>query len=388
MLLNKINKQAGAVSLFVVVFSALLITIITVGFIGLMVRNQRQASDNDLSQSAYDSALAGVEDGKRVTLRYMECLNDSTVTGCSDIMSWIENPDIQTCTNLVRDLYGVTLEDEEIKVKSANNDDLNQAYTCLKININTPDYLGFLEKDGSKLIPLIGTGSYDNVKLDWFMPKDLETGSVATIPPFGTSNEKLMLDNNDWVNIPSVMRAQLIQYSNTGSFSLDQLDNNVGATNSNTNTLFLYPSDSVTNSVDLMDDKRRDTSSNILKQVSCEENFEVDGASGYACTATLLLPDPINGDKANRVAYLNLTAFYSQANFKVSLFDGSNLVNFKAVQPEIDSNGRANDLFRRVKVRTEMFSANNLIPTAAVDLEGKFCKDYTIYTSKEPANNC
>lgn len=387
MLLNKINKQAGAVSLFVVVFSALLITIITVGFIGLMVRNQRQASDNDLSQSAYDSALAGVEDGKRVTLRYMECLNDDTVTGCSDIMSLIENPDRQTCTNLVQDLYGVTLEDEEIKVKSANNDDLNQAYTCLKININTPDYLGFLEKDGSKLIPLIGTDSYDKVKLDWFMPKDLETGSLANIPAFEVDNEKLMLASANWTNIPSVMRAQLIQYSDTGSFSLDQLDNNVGI-NSNTNTLFLYPSSFATNSVDLMDDKRRDISSDILKQVSCEENFEANNASGYACTATLLLPDPIDGDKASRVAYLNLTAFYSQANFKVSLLNGSDLVNFKAVQPEIDSNGRANDLFRRVKVRTEMFSANNLIPTAAVDLEGKFCKDYTIYTSKEPANNC
>ena len=42
------EQQRGAVSLFVVIFSALLLTVVTVSFMRVMMQEQRQATDNDL----------------------------------------------------------------------------------------------------------------------------------------------------------------------------------------------------------------------------------------------------------------------------------------------------------------------------------------------------
>ena len=51
--MGKNARQSGAVSLFAVIFGAMLLTIVTIGFIKLMIMDQRQSSNNDLSQSAW-----------------------------------------------------------------------------------------------------------------------------------------------------------------------------------------------------------------------------------------------------------------------------------------------------------------------------------------------
>ena len=82
--LNREQKESGAVSMFVVIFAMLIITVITISFLRLMMVDQQQASDNDLSQSAYDSAQAGVEDAKRALLHYQQVCS-TTPSNCATL---------------------------------------------------------------------------------------------------------------------------------------------------------------------------------------------------------------------------------------------------------------------------------------------------------------
>ena len=85
----------GGVSIFIVVIVAVLVSIVSVSFLRLMLRDQEQASRLDLSQSAYDSAQAGVEDAKRFLHRYQqECgggVNLATDT-CKKMQTALNNP--------------------------------------------------------------------------------------------------------------------------------------------------------------------------------------------------------------------------------------------------------------------------------------------------------
>lgn len=381
------SNQSGAVSLFVVIFSTLLITVATISFVKIMTGDQKQATDSDLSQSAYDSAMAGVEDGKRAILDYLaSCSADPSLPSCLTLASSMSD----TCNGTVSGLPGNAASGtDEVKLQTNTDDsDLNQAYTCVKINVNTPDYLGVLEKDAVKLIPLRGTGDFNKVKLDWFSIKDLSSGTVPDIPNFGAVSPLLAqglnasVGDKKWNNRPSVMRTQLIQYSSASGFKLNDFDNNT-SNKSNSATLFLYPSNIIPTLYALPYGDRR-PQADYIKQVNCTADFT---NGGYSCTATLELPDPIDGSVSDRVAYLNLSSLYSGANFRVTLYSGTVVVDFKQVQPEIDSTGRANDLFRRVKSRVEPIGAEFPYPVAAVDLAGVgLCKNFAV-TNPDPSNS-
>lgn len=82
---NRIFRdQRGVVSIFIVLFAAIFMTIITVSFLSVMTHDQRQATTSNLTQNAYDSAMAGVEDAKRAIAR---CQNQPSASGCEKINS-------------------------------------------------------------------------------------------------------------------------------------------------------------------------------------------------------------------------------------------------------------------------------------------------------------
>lgn len=373
------KSQSGAVSLFVVIFTALLLSIITISFIQLMVRDQRQATASDLSQSAYDSAQAGVEDAKRLLLLDQACKNGTAAPGvnCALVAAALapESGSLQSACDTLAQSGLVSQTNGETIIQQSTGDNaaqLDQAYTCVKIATNTADYLGQLENDESTIVPLKGDRPFSQVELSWFSAQDLPSTNNLTVGfPSTGANVNLPRVGTRWpANNPALMRAQLMQVG--GNFTLSDFDGGADAT-----TLFLYPlalgpADQTTTSFSL--DARR-SPTNTPRAVDCRTTL---AGGGYACKVIIQLPDPANGSAANRTAYLRLSAIYNKAHFQIKLLDSAGgAVNLSGVQPEVDSTGRANDLFRRVVARVEL-RGDVAYPNAEIDLLGNLCKNFTV----------
>lgn len=374
------RAQKGAVSIFIVVFSALFVTIITVSFVGLMIRGQQQALNADLSNSAYDAALAGVEDAKRMLLKYRQCLaTNSTSAECNSLRNMFANP---ACNMVKRSATNFTDNSEtEMLIESSDSTDtssgsLDQAYTCVTVAY-TADSKEMLVRDGeSILVPIDSSGeSYNRISISWFT-KDPAAGLNINLPN-GTTTE--LPTKAQWMNVgagntrPPILRAQWIQHSatfNAADFDSDKTEN--FASVANTKSLFLYPNYQVTSTNTFATDNRSDVvqATKAPAQAYCSSSFYNDGQ--YACTIDLDLPDPI-GNTGVRTGYLNIGAIYNSTKVKVALKSNNDPVPI--VAPTVDSTGRANDLFRRVKVG---ISFTGEYPRANFDISGNLCKDFSV----------
>ena len=369
------KTQSGAVSLFVVIFSALLLTIITISFIQLMVRDQRQATASDLSQSAYDSAQAGVEDAKRLLLLDQSCKNGTAApsVNCATVAAALspESGSQQSACNTLAKSGLVSETNGETLIQQTTGDNaakLDQAYTCVKIATDTADYLGQLENDESIVVPLQGSQPFSQIELSWFSAQDLSSTNSLNLS-FASSAGQVNLPRvgAKWPNNnPAMMRAQLMQFGS--NFKLSDFDDGPDAA-----TLFLYPMAIGQTTLGFSLDARK--SLNVPQAVDCRDSL---AGGGYACSVTLQVPDPTNGGANNRTAYLRLSAIYNKAHFQIKLKDSAGGdVKFSGVQPEVDSTGRANDLFRRVVARVEL-RGDIAYPDAEIDLSGSLCKNFTV----------
>lgn len=388
--ISTINRQSGAVSLFVVIFAILLMSVVTVGFLRIMTNDQSKASSNDLAQSAYDSSQAGVEDAKRALLWYAQKCNVSAPdVNCAAFVS-----NLNECNGSIRSARVVNAGDiagtaggsgtGEIKIQqstsvdvSGNSTDkaLDQAYTCVKLELDTDDFVGSLTQNQSVLVPLVASGPFSSVTIEWFSKDDVTNvaGTVATPTP--VSSQQLL---SPWpANRPSVMRTQFMQVG--GGFRLTDFDTTTAASESNANTVFLYPATNGFTSATMTDrdirmnaagDSLPDTAASTPLPARCTTSV----ASGnYACQISLQLPTPVGGGNA-ATSYLRLTSIYAASHYRVTLGG----VKFRNVQPAVDSTGRANEVFRRVLSRIDLFDTAFPYPDAAVDTTGNLCKDFGV----------
>lgn len=385
MVMHRRYRESGAVSLFLVIFAMLLITIVTLSFLRIMLADQQQASVKDLSASAYDSSLAGVEDAKRALIYYRTICNKGDAGACDALKAVINSTQ---CNNGLRDVVTIT-DNKEVQVQqsqSSSDSALNQAYTCVLMKLETDDYLGTLTANSSKIIPLKATGNFTQILVEWFKTDDFGvTGSsvnlqsAVPVRDSGGTNGNIwpLLAQSSWPTTrPSVLRAQLFQFGN--SFTLDNFDNSVSGT-SNANTIFFYPTGTtgvaknVTEEWNFIDRDVRLTPVGTPLGTECSGNLS---GGGYACKVLINLPTPVGNTAGDttRTAYLRLSALYKTTHFRVSMVG----TQFDGVQPSIDSTGRANTQFRRVETRVDLIDTNFPFPEAALDVAGNLCKNFSV----------
>ncbi len=396
--------KRGMVSLYVVIFTTLLLGVITLSFIRIMMNEQQSASDQDLAQSAYDSALAGVEDAKRATMAYQDCLSKGS-TGASGIIEGASCENIVSeikagnCDSVARALYGSGAGGDSGQPLDAggadSENDLQQAYTCVIVHPNTNDYLGYLaDNRSSKIIPLrvaeindAGTANtnvnINHIVVRWFRTEDIggasNTGALRT---WGGEQSAFPLNNNWAVNSPPVLRFQLMQTA--GNFNLGQLDSGNGSQTDKA-ALMLYPTsngryslneaigaDIVAKSGSAVGNSQPyDTPPEGYNPlpVKCSQSFS-GGENGYSCAVRINLPDPVGGQRNNANTFVRLSTYYGQsASFGVEAFDAAGKrLPFNMVQPEVDSTGRASDLYRRVLSRVELVDTYFPYPEFAAEI--------------------
>ncbi len=349
------QSERGVVSIFVVIFSALLITIVTVGFVQLMIRNQQEASTADLSESAYDSAMAGVEDAKRALVRYDDCLINPSGQDCDAIRQALDGTD---CSAVARGI-DPSIISSDYRGTTVGDSTLNQVYTCAKLILDTVDYIDELTRDAQHVIPIKAVGGFSKIQVEWAGRDDASEEGTFT---FGTADLTLPTNDNDWqLNRPAIVEIQLMQ-----------LKADLGALDSDHRTLALYPipASSIVTEIPFDSDVRQG-SLNGPRGVGCQEDLIT---SDYSCLARL--PLPANFD-ATRPTYLRIATRYNKADYRVSMLDSSNNpVRFDNVQPEVDVTGRAGDVFRRVSARIS--PGAGLYPEAAIDISGNLCKTFFV----------
>ena len=414
--MKKIRQfKKGAASFYIVAISTLILVIIAASFAAVIISEVTRTSNDDLAQSAYDSALAGVEDAKLAYYNYQSCL-ESGGEGCdnieklikisnclggaegectSEVMSWIETNGEEKACDMVADILQRVPTENGVLVQESDtgNNDMQQYYTCARIKTILSDYRTTLNGNNpAKVVKAkfseVSAGEIQSIRVSWHADSD---DTVRNYSNF--SNDGIF---GDTTPVPAVLSVGLVQTA--GTFKLDQFDMTQGET-TNRGTLYLVPTDdpnlrSVDRKYNVAQDGRisKDgflksndkTTTNLPYAVYCGGEND-----GFACSTVIELPDPVEGNRNDETFMIVLSIPYTESSTDVRLefcstdscfVENAEAVNeaekeptvvyLKGMQVSIDSTGRANDLYRRVETRLEPADAAAPYPLYAIQVLG------------------
>ncbi|MDO4978926.1 MAG: pilus assembly PilX N-terminal domain-containing protein [Candidatus Saccharibacteria bacterium] len=377
---NSIKTKRGITSIFVTVIIILILGVVTASFLRLTTSEASQSSNNDLSQSAYDSAQAGIEDAKIALLQYHDCLSAGGATSseaCKRIVpkmqQGIRDKDCDTIANaLGREVKngGVNLQATKSGSDDENALSMLQAYTCVTVEEELDDYRTTLDSSNSfRIIPIRPASgdinSIDTIEVSWFSPANKEAAGYSNY----CNNESLysITGCNSKYLAPPVLGVGLIQTDE--SFALSELTMANSSDKSNRGQLYFKPinradASPTTISASVLSStangsvyaKSNGSDNPGVYNVSCSAS-KVSDYDGFYCRARVGIPKPFNGGNRNVGSFFLLVSLpYTKPDTDISVraFRNSSPISLVGVQARVDSTGRANDLYRRIEVRLEL----------------------------------
>lgn len=400
------NFKKGGVSIFIVIVVGVLVSIMSASFLRLMFRDQEQASKLDLSQSAYDSAQAGVEDAKRF-LRIFRSACGSSGTGsfegvtynCNAMRSAIQN---ESCYTLATAGIGNANGETIIQTNSGSGGassrdaDLNQAYTCVKIRMNTADFLGRTNDGAPSVISLKGTTAFNRVRIRWHSRENMTNGNNIALDSLSNPSARPNINAQNWrnQNRPAILKAQFYGYVPRIGNSSSDMDTPYPDDGNGASEMLFYPTNSasaLSSNVSNMPTVRRNESSSQATTdytfTKCSDRMDAN-SNTYACETTVNIGRNVN---PSDVLYLRLTPLMNDSNFKVELLNGNTIVDFAGVQPKVDSTGRANTQLRRVESRIGFNDTSFPVPLFSAQTESNeepICKDFSVTRLSNSNVNC
>lgn len=430
MIRKEYRFKKGAASFYMVAFSTLILLVVATSFAAIIVSEVTRTANDDLAQSAYDSALPGVDDAKLAFYSYQKCLeqgateteiddNKNEVT-CGEIIHYMNNPDCDMVANIlgrsvIRDESDSEGSGEvmiEESVGSGNN--MSQAYTCVKIEKELSDYrttLSSANQMKAVKVKFAGVSANDisSVKVSWFTNQDNTTSDLkySNFSVDGQGNGNVVfggLGGENGASAPPTISLAMIQTGAT--FSLDSFEKTVGR-QTNRGMVYLVPAKNEDLSkisgqpegyVKVGDGKINEdgflksndkAARNLPYVVGCNPGSGTD----FVCSVEIALPKPIDGDRNNNTFVFVVGLPYGTPSTDVSLeficADGAKcgaqtitnddgteqesytgIATLDGVQISIDSTGRANDMYRRVEARLEGSTGSSLSLMGPLELLG------------------
>ncbi|MBQ9017086.1 hypothetical protein IJ103_02480 [Candidatus Saccharibacteria bacterium] len=398
------ETKKGMASLFLVAFMTLLIGIIVLSFTQLVTSELRAASNSDLSQSAYDAALAGIEDAKTAIVKYQACKAKNSepeeCRGENGIVAKMERGMAEGSCGVVADVLGRT-DNGEVLIQAGEDEEegnvLDEAYTCLKVNTTAANYNSYLSASStSRIVPVVTAGEeYKDVvgvKLEWYsgeaavFEENLSEAEATARREDIFSNVYTTLDGTDDVfrfdtvnNVSSTYPVVTFDLFQTDDiFSAYQLDVNNDENNGTDHAMLtLYPQNTTVG-----DNGTYITARQVLNASDKTSSGPVAVAcgykSGYRCRSTIRFPATYNQNTESYVkgAGREKTTFFFRVtlpygapstDFTVTLCgeisdDGkcTEIINFNDVQAVVDSTGRASTLYRRVIAHIDLLDSGAL----------------------------